>query len=716
MKKIVFLFALLTLVQSCINREKDLYDLDAKEAALKNANSFDFSTIQEVSLTIDYSRCNPVVPVFFSIYNENPLENDTLNESIVPIYEGYTNALGVFSETVLLPAYVGQLYVYTGNFFISEELMVAKVTNGKAYAMAAGEPAAARGTRAMRRAGAQTNSLETLYQLSYLVDWRTGDKTDTQVYKEWKTPLGTWDSESGRPNYLLSSSDPNYNQLIFSDEELKGVYQSITGALEDKKTCSATYRSSGDLTLTEDAEVAVTFLGSNTCWNSSIGYYYYMEGQEPQTTMDIDIIMLFPNAQDGKSKFVAKKGNNYYGNIALERGDVVKLMYYPHIANGDLSEATSVFPKGMKVGFILKSNAWGMQKPVGDKVYYNSYRGENNSSPIGRQYNSWASSTEGLSYCLKDAEQNAADPGAVSNDNPGGQCRTAKFAYENTSGKQYAIVTFEDACNDQDYDDIVFALKPVGVFKPLPSVEPRVTTTTGVYAFEDLWPSKGDYDLNDAVIDFKHNCELSVLQVGGDYMVTKETFSLTTYINYVTLQSGLALTLNTKKTPNSIVMKKIDKNGNVQTANFTKDGNVYLLTGNISGEVNTTYLLELNYNDGITVGNTASVQPFIYRNDTDNKRWEVHIPYEAPTSRMNYLYFGMYDDCSNPDAGLYYVRDSDYPFAFFLSGVTVANFTNTILLRENEQMPISDIYPQFLQWSISKGTQNKDWYKHPRNN
>ena len=162
--------------------------------------------------------------------------------------------------------------------------------------------------------------------------------------------------------------------------------------------------------------------------------------------------------------------------------------------------------------------------------------------------------------------------------------------------------------------------------------------------------------------------------------------------------------------------EKIDKNGNVQTANFTKDGNVYLLTGNISGEVNTTYLLELNYNDGITVGNTASVQPFIYRNDTDNKRWEVHIPYEAPTSRMNYLYFGMYDDCSNPDAGLYYVRDSDYPFAFFLSGVTVANFTNTILLRENEQMPISDIYPQFLQWSISKGTQNKDWYKHPRNN
>ena len=41
---------------------------------------------------------------------------------------------------------------------------------------------------------------------------------------------------------------------------------------------------------------------------------------------------------------------------------------------------------------------------------------------------------------------------------------------------------------------------------PAPETPPanRKTSTHDIYAFEDTWPNKGDYDLNDVVVDTKH--------------------------------------------------------------------------------------------------------------------------------------------------------------------------------------------------------------------
>ena len=80
---------------------------------------------------------------------------------------------------------------------------------------------------------------------------------------------------------------------------------------------------------------------------------------------------------------------------------------------------------------------------------------------------------------------------------------------------------------------------------------------------------------------------------------------------------------------------------------------------------------------------------------------------------MNTSLFGTVDDRSVPAEGKYFVRDSDYPFAFYLHGVQMTNFKETILKRENERTKISDIYPDFLNWSQSKGTTHADWYLHP---
>ena len=254
------------------------------------------------------------------------------------------------------------------------------------------------------------------------------------------------------------------------------------------------------------------------------------------------------------------------------------------------------------------------------------------------------------------------------------------------------------------------------MFQELPVPTSRETTSEGVYAYEDLWPSAGDYDMNDAVVEVKEDRVLTMFTYNNRTFMTKQTFNLTTYQNYVVLTSGLALTLETRSDaqPTSIVMKKIPAGSTEAVeANFIKDGNVYLLTDDIKGELHTTYILELTYEGGIQDSKAAKIKPFIYRDEDNDKRWEVHIPMEAPTAKMNTSYFGTQDDKSDPENKLYYVRNGNYPFAFYLSGVSIDAFKDNILLRANEKKAIDVFFPEFIEWSTSKGAKNKDWYLHP---
>ncbi len=477
------------------------------------------------------------------------------------------------------------------------------------------------------------------------------------------------------------------------------------------QTCREDYRIQADLTVEKASEIAVTFLGSMTCWNNSMGYYYYNESNKPKSIKDLNIIMLFPNTQDGKWWRDWMKHPNFYGNIALERGDAVQLFYYPNIANGDTETKESIFPAGTKIGFILKSNGWGMQKTQGDKKFFNSYNGlsRNKEAALSRQYNVWAASSDGMSYC----NTTGLDPNDCKIQNPTGAARSAKFAYKN-GNDEYAIVGFEDACNDLDYDDIVIALKPASAFTKLPVVEDKKTSSSGIYAFEDLWPSQGDYDMNDAMVEAVHEKNYSVTVGGSDYKIKQESFYLTTYQNYVTIKSGLGVTLDTKEAVSSIVVKKVSpKTGDTLVVNNVPDGNNYLLTEDITAEIGTTYILEVNYKNGFTkLANVATIKPFIYRAEGEG-RWEVHIPFEAPTNKMITSYFGTLDDKSVPSEGKYYVRNSDYPFAFYLDGVSIDSFKDTMLNRVYEKTKISDLYPTFLNWVTTKGAEDADWYLHP---
>ncbi len=685
------------LVASISCNDSDEFFSKENDSVTTKANFFDFSTTQAVDLIVDYSDYKTYGPVLFNVYSVNPIvnedtESEYVNENIEPIFTAYTNEKGMFDATITLPAYAKVLHIVTGDFTIGLKRSMVEVINKEAKVKIVrekpyNENAASRLTRAAGP-GTSTNDLSKLFNLSYIINHSTGKNTNEQIYKEWVTPLGTWNSASGRPDYLLDKATATPG-LMFSDEEFNGLYDTAKKALNAGTTCKDTYRESADLTLITDSEVSITALGSMTCWNSSLGYYYYTAEKKPTSTKDLNIIMLFPNTQDGQRDL----SWNYQGNIGTVRGDAIQLMYYPNIDKGDLSGATKIFPKGVKIGFILKPNGWSM---LGND--YCSIK--SNGSKWNKKINIWASSTEGFSYCLNNGYKYP---------NTTGEARTAKFSYVSPSGNNYAIVSFEDACDDKDYDDLLFALNPANAFAELPTVSQGLATTHGVYAFEDMWPSRGDYDMNDVLVDCKHEMAFS----GGN--VKYETYSLTTYQNFVTLKTGLAFKLTTQVTPQKIELKRINPGSDKATTatTFVKDGNYYFLTDDITKQLGTTYILKLTYSNAQDVGKLASIEPFIYRDEENGKRWEVHLPYYAPSNKMNMSYFGTGDDRSNISSGAYYVREGNYPFAFYLANAKAEYFIENILLRANESKPIDNFFPEFIEWSVSEGAKNADWYLHP---
>jgi len=680
---------------SCKDTDDFLSTDSNNGSSTTQANTFDFSTTRKVDLIVDYSDFKIYGPVLFSVYNVNPIINEGsgleyVDESIEPIFSGYTDENGKFDATVSLPAYARALHIVTGNFMIGLRRTPTEIINGEAKAVV--RNVSTRGALRAPGNGTATNDLSKLYTLNYMIN-KDGSKNQ-MIYKDWLTPLGTWNSATGRPNYLLEHNAVNLAKgLLFSEEEMNGLYKAACDALNSGTECKETYRAGADMTITQDSEVSITALGSMTCWNSSLGYYYYNEKNIPQSPEDLNIIMLFPNTQDGQRDL----SWNYQNNIGTVRGDAVQLMYYPNIANnGNLSGATTVFPKGTKIGFILKPNAWSM---LGDT--YCSIK--SNGSKWNKKMNIWASSTEGLSFA------NASVLGqSFSKPNPNGEARTAKFAYTSPSGQKFAIISMEDACDDKDYDDLLFALNPANVFSDLPEVQQGKTNFHGVYAFEDLWPSRGDYDMNDVVVDFDHQLDFK------SGKVLREVFSMTTYQNTVTLKDGLAFKLKTKVTPKEIVVKRKEPGQDYyKTHQYTKDGDVYYLTDEVKKYLGYTYVITVVYDKAQTMSNLAEYEPFIWRKQDNGKQWEMHLPFCKPTDKMDYSLFNTDDDKSDPSKGVYYVRNSVYPFAFYLANARAEDFMETIL-NQGENKPISTFYPEFLKWSTSNGEENPDWYLHPK--
>lgn len=650
------------------------------DPVVKPYNTFDYSTTNDsvqVSLAYDLQV---KAPIYFELFDEEPgawADNGEYykKEGVLPFYAGYTDKEGKFSGQISLPAYATRIYAYSPAF-IATSIMDAEV-KGKSLTFT--DPVSTwAGTRSTR-AGQAGNT-----NFSYVVC--PSDQGKYESYKKekrWFDWLVTYDNKGRVQNRFEGSPElPAITQDKIT--EYVNTHLAIF-PITNKSTYPTDYICKDDIVLTENTEIAITCIGGHSCWNGSLGYYYYELGEEPKSLDDVNVVLTFPNTQNGGIN------KDYNGTLTMgtHPGDCVKLKYYPYIAEGRQEGATDVFPAGIKLGFVLVPNAWSQ------KIYDKERKQRSATSPlISRNY---------LGEAMY--KKNTTDLIAMA------------ASYELDG---HILISFEDDNEyDHNYSDFIidFQTSKATAHKPAPLPKyQRVYSeiNIGVYAFEDQWPDKGDYDLNDVMF----TCKYYKITSSGNNGIYEEGYTYKTYANEQhreILESGLAVMVPAwnKTDTLKLSVRRPGEEGFTQVPlRFEQGPKLAFLTDNVHPEIGTEYRLTIchNANGGSLPTGKMWFQPVIFRY-VDGKFLEIGVTSNKPSNWADKSFFNTKDDCSVlGSARTYYVRDGIYPFSFFLDNATEKDIEK-LMKADNESRCISEVYPYYDEWVASKGTKAQDWYK-----
>ena len=510
----------------------------------KEFNNFSFSTVQKgVNLNVNYVNGTVKSNVYFEVYDEMPVTESEYGtyikrQDVNYLFAAYTQEDGTYRGKIELPSYLTKVYIYSPVFF-AQTLMEANIVNGNIEVT---DKAAPIPTRAIYSTSSPYDS--------YLVSNQYGNEV-------WKTWLGDYDKhKNGDINYKYTG--------ILAATEKDGLYAAHTRIINTHSTCPQEYRGYSDMYVNEDAEVVVTFLGQNTCWTCSLGYYYYKAGEQPKDLNDAHVIMLFPNTQDG-----TWRNWTAYKSAGINPLTAVQLMYYPNIASKSKEGATTVFPAGYRIGFVLATNGWNHH--VNGFSGYKKYR---------------AATSSGLS--LNDKGMKFNEP------------RTAVYRYSD-----WILTSFEDYMTDENFSDVVIALKsnPVDAITDIPVTNPDDDKTSidflkGIYAFEDLWPNQGDYDMNDVIVRYNYGNTFNEKN-----QIYSESFTFKTFQNIATNNNGLGFRLITEeniKSATCSIRKEGEKDFTETTFAYEPQENIYLLTENVKDNMGAEYKVTVNYSKPIS--------------------------------------------------------------------------------------------------------------------
>jgi LruC domain-containing protein len=236
----------------------------------------------------------------------------------------------------------------------------------------------------------------------------------------------------------------------------------------------------------------------------------------------------------------------------------------------------------------------------------------------------------------------------------------------------------------------------------------------GTLAFEDLWPSKGDYDFNDMVIDyqFKINTDDNnfIQSVDGTFII--KAFG-------ASFENGFGFVLDESINQNDIIVTGyeltenfIDLNSNGLENSQSKP--TIIVFDNAFNQmqhpgmgigVNTeksalyvtpdTIRLNIMFNNNYTIEqlNISEFNPFIFVNK--ERSVEIHLPNYEPTDLANLELIGTYDDNEN------YKTVNNLPWA-----IHIYNEFNYPI----EKQEITGSHLKFFEWAETEGELYPDWY------
>ena len=510
----------------------------------------------------------------------------------------------------------------------------------------------------------------------------------TGIPKVWV--LGTY-TALGAPNYLESE-----NAVIPAS-----LLNDINASLPEGQNVAnhhpqyLTNTNETNLPLQEMCDVWITYISSYCGFHNIVGFFTYPTNNPPTSASQIDSIkVIWPN--------VALTGNS--GGLAS--GNKVYLGRYP---------------AGKSIGWVIFSDGWnGSTITAGRWIFYSIDNLNPETNPSLKRHTILLRDP-GRHHILFSWEDWKRDEGSDSdfNDN----------VFSVTASPVSAIKTdnmpnCDNTRPDRDHDGVCDLDDdfPDDATKSFHNYYPSASGF-GSLAFEDLWPSKGDYDLNDLVVSYRFDqitnnlnkvveikATLSTEAMGANYhngfgIMLPIPWNKVANVTGTSILHG-AITLNPNKTEsgqtNAVVIVYDDAYDRLPPS----DPGCGIGTNTTIGcpYVNPDLItLDITFTEAIPVSTigTPPYNPFIYVNQIRSR--EVHLQDKPPTDKANLAELGTFDDSSNPATGRYYKTANNLPWAFNLA----ERFS-----YPTEKSPVNTAYLHFIEWAQSSGATYSDWYKN----
>ncbi|CAH1527602.1 LruC domain-containing protein [Vibrio jasicida] len=253
-------------------------------------------------------------------------------------------------------------------------------------------------------------------------------------------------------------------------------------------------------------------------------------------------------------------------------------------------------------------------------------------------------------------------------------------------------------------------------------------------AYEDNWPYTADYDMNDVVVDL----QITETTLAGHVENIKISGKLVAY--GATYKNGFAIRLpGVSRSSIETALTTLTFDGVEQASNGLEsisDEAIFIIGEDMSVHAassggctffrtesdcdTNTALLDFTLNIYFTEGSDRSAitdmpyDPFIFATPNTyhgdgitfqpGRKWEVHLPGQAPTEQFDTSLYGRGVDASLNGSNNYFKTATYLPWA--------------LLIVEDWEWPLERIdmveaYPAFQTWAESGGTESETWHQSP---
>jgi LruC domain-containing protein len=517
----------------------------------------------------------------------------------------------------------------------------------------------------------------------------------------WDFALGDYSSNyssKGIPNSMAED-------IAVSSELLN----KISTALPERKNVTLTNPDyiandqGANISVIETGEVFVTFLHEGAGYKNGFGYFTYT-GDTPTSRSEINEVVLLPNASFYNS------GGDTNG---MRVGDTLSL---------------GTHTAGTNIGFFVIANGFNSYYGIrpwqsDDWIFYtvkdlNSEDDSNNENLNAHTVMLYDDETGNVILGLEDILRTNAGCDHDFNDVIFMVTATPASAIDNTQITVLPenIDTDGDGVLDSNDDYPSDSERAFDVYYP--SSEGQ-----GTLAYEDNWPTEGDYDLNDLVVKYRYKetrnslgriKELNVIyhlvargasRANGFALALNNISNTIDYDASISVNDAAAEPIFTDEDSSHLNFELVE---NTEILMPTPAGcSFYNTDAGCSEEPEIKLEFEVTFTDAKTrtqMGN-APYNPYIFA--TFDRGREVHLPNHKPSSRADSSRFGSGDDDSNLlDLSKTYETDDNLPWALNMP---------YSWLHPTSGDNIVDVYGNYRNWAESGGLISTDWYTNNYN-